>query len=392
MIWLPFNSLKHLVIQIIKENVFKIQPMKKILLALILGISNNCLFAQVVMNLQLTPVGLISKEQLWNISLVNSGSQDISVRLEMLFTDVSNNQRVFTAVTREIVIPKGVKQIRQADILPITYNIINPSYNVDANPSGFLPIGVYTACYSVVSTGGHGYEYVSDECETIEVEPVSPPMLIVPSDVERVETLRPLFTWSPPSPASLFNRLNYEFRLVQVLPTQSSAEALQQNIPVYVTSNLNSTNFQYPATLAELDTGKVYAWRVSARSSTQQIANSEIWTFTVRKEQQGRGTVVSYGDYSKTENSPGASYITCKESINYQYNNSFNDTAAVVRIYDISGSTRKMIYQNVEPTDVGINYKSIRLKGAAFVTGRMYLLEINNSRKEKSYLKFLYNK
>ncbi|MBO9573619.1 MAG: hypothetical protein J7497_15635, partial [Chitinophagaceae bacterium] len=310
--------------------------MKKIIFVLLLGICNSLSYSQVVMNLQLPPAGITTKEQLWSISLVNSGSYDLNVTLEMQFTDAANNQRVFTAVTNQITLAKGVKQIRQADIMPVTYNIINSSYNVDANPSGLLPVGVFNVCYTVVSTGGHMQELVSDECETIEVEPLSPPILIYPSDAEQLETSRPLFTWSPPAPINLFSRLNYELTLVEVLPLQSPSDAVQQNIPLYFSPDINFTNLQYPATLKELDTAKIYAWRIKAKNNYQPIANSEVWTFSVLNKNTTLPKRINYSDYVKPAPQQNASYFVCDGIVNYQYNNIINDSILRVRIYDIT--------------------------------------------------------
>ncbi|MCP2937171.1 hypothetical protein NK983_31220, partial [Salmonella enterica subsp. enterica serovar Typhimurium] len=85
---------------------------------------------------------------------------------------------------------------------------------------------------------------------------------LIPADSEHVELTRPFFTWIPPTPLNLFSNLNYSWTLVEVQPTQSAADAIQQNIPVLSQTGLLTTNFQYPPGMAELDTGKTYAWRV----------------------------------------------------------------------------------------------------------------------------------
>ncbi|WP_315819555.1 hypothetical protein [Paraflavitalea speifideaquila] len=81
--------------------------MRKIFLftALIaLGLSGN---TQVVLNLQLPPLGLTIKPQLWNLSLINTSQQDMQVRIEMIMTDVATNQRVLTGTSKLIHLPRG---------------------------------------------------------------------------------------------------------------------------------------------------------------------------------------------------------------------------------------------------------------------------------------------
>ena len=186
---------------------------------------------QVIVNLQLPPMGLSIKSQLWNLSLINTGTGDINVQVEMTMTDVSNNQRVLTGLSKNFVLPRGVKQVQATDVMPIIYTVGAPGYNLDGNPAGFLPIGIFNICYSIIKINNDGAERLGEECQTIEIEPLSPPQLVIPHDSEHVETTRPFFTWLPPSPYNLFNNLQYDWILVEVQPTQNAATALQQNIP-----------------------------------------------------------------------------------------------------------------------------------------------------------------
>ena len=367
--------------------------MKYITLFIACTIAYKLAFTQVVMNLQLPPAGIVTKEQLWNLSLVNPSGQDLSVQLEMQLTDVSNNQRVLSGITKEFILPKGVKQVRQADIMPISYNVINTSYPVDANSTGFLPTGIYNVCFSVITIDVHGNEILSDECETIEIEPLGPPALVLPSDMEEVDVARPLFTWTPPAPVNLFSRLNYDFTLVEILPTQTPADAIQQNIPLCFVNDINFTNFQYPATLRELDTSKLYAWRVKAKNNTQVVANSEIWSFTVLNREVANKQSKAYSDYTKLVKQQDPSPVVCKRSLNYEYDNEINDTSVILNIYDITGPRRSKVLEINEFLDLGRNFKNISLLDIpGFVPGRVYLLELINSKKEKWHMKFEFKK
>src|SRR6187200_3654634 len=106
--------------------------------------------AQVLITPQLPPVGITVKSELWNLSLVNSFPQSLEIQLEVQMTDVSNSQRVFSAISRPFILPKGTKNIRASDIMPLTFNVLNSSYNIDASPFGFLPIGIFNVCYTVI--------------------------------------------------------------------------------------------------------------------------------------------------------------------------------------------------------------------------------------------------
>src|SRR5688572_338896 len=108
--------------------------MKKKLLLCMFLVSGLCMQGQVIVNLQLPPLGLTIKPQLWNLSLINTTADNIDVRIELVMTDISNNQRVLTATSNLLTLPKGVKQLQPPDVMPVTYNMGSSGYGVDPNP------------------------------------------------------------------------------------------------------------------------------------------------------------------------------------------------------------------------------------------------------------------
>lgn len=240
--------------------------MKKKLLLVLGLITGYGLQAQVVISLQLPPLGLTIKPQLWNMSLINTTGAAIMVDVQMVMTDAGTGQTVMTAATPSFLLPAGAKVINANTVAPISYTA-GAGYTIDANPNGFLPVGVYNICYNVTRRTDHISDQVADECITAEVEPISPPQLIQPGDSDRVLLRRPFFTWLPPTPYNTFSNLLYDWVLVEVQPTQSAADAIQQNVPVFLQSNISFTGLQYPLSMPELDTNKLYAWRVTAKNN-----------------------------------------------------------------------------------------------------------------------------
>lgn len=348
--------------------------------------------AQVIMNLQLPPTGITVKEQLWNLSLINSGNEDLGVQIEMQMSDASSNQRILTAATREFLMPKGVKQIRQADILPITYNVVHPGYAVDASPTGLLPCGIYNICFTVLSKGVHGNETITDECETVEIEPLSPPSLIMPSDQERVDITRPLFTWAPPAPISTFSRLTYEFSLVEVMPTQNAADAIQRNFPVHFQPRIAFTNFQYPSTLKELDTAKTYAWQIKASNNGQVIANSEVWTFSLAKQSHSNEVLSKETNFTRLRQEQDGAYSQAYGTLYFEYNNQLNDTSVLITITDVTRPGRRTVIHSEDISLYrGINFQQVLLSKQMRLTAKhIYLVQLTNSAREKWFMKFEY--
>ncbi|MBK7883778.1 MAG: hypothetical protein IPJ81_08250 [Chitinophagaceae bacterium] len=68
--------------------------------------------AQVILQPNIPVVGLIQKNQLWNILVVNStNSQFDYCRLEMVLSDRATGQEVLTASTGQFTLPPGAKQL-----------------------------------------------------------------------------------------------------------------------------------------------------------------------------------------------------------------------------------------------------------------------------------------
>jgi hypothetical protein len=368
--------------------------MKMIFISLLLMAGFLSGYSQVMINLQLPPAGLTMKEQLWNLSLVNSGQRPVTVYLEMQLSDASGNQRILTGTTREFLLPVGVKQIRPADVTPINYNVVNPVYAVDAAPNGFLPVGVFTICYTVYTRELHA-ERIADECETIEVEPLSPPSLLFPADRDSVEQARPQFTWIPPAPMQLFSRLSYELEVVEVMPTQTPTDAIARNIPILVLPNVQQTTVVYPASVKQLDTARTYAWRVKAMNNGRPIANSDTWIFRLAQPAKEPPPEIPRYDYTKLSGKEEGSFTLSDGHVLFQYLHEFNDTSVNVKLWDLSGSKRLAVPLPEQTLSVayGLNFEELNLTDKAdLIASHLYLLELSDSRGRKQFMKFQYSK
>ena len=371
-----------------------IKRMKKYLLLIFLLFHLLHLSAQVVLNLQIPPAGLTVKSQLWNMTVVNTVSQSFQAQIELSMVNAANNQPVLTATTGVLTFPKGLRQIHPGDVAPVIYNVQDPSFHVDGNAEGFLPVGTFQLCYSIIRVDLEVSERIAEECETVVIEPISPPQLINPEDSGIVDLTRPLFNWLPPAPIQLFNNLVYDFNLVRVETLQTGPDAIQQNIPLETQSNLTVTNLQYPLSLPELDTAHLYAWQIVAKSGGSEVARSEVWTFRVRKDVPG-SPAISPVYYSRLRREDGAAYGVCRGSLYYEYLNETNDKTIPFRIYDLNnpGSRELMLDSALIDLHYGQNLRMLDLSGSGILVDRhLYLFELINSRREHWYLKFQYRK
>jgi hypothetical protein len=365
---------------------------KIILFGLFMGCLN--LPAQVILKSQLSPVGITQKSQLWNLSLVNTSVENIRVRIELLMSEVSTNRKILSGISKTLTLPRGLSIITPTNVLPVVYNVLSQGYNLTTNQEGFIPVGNYQVCYNVVQLILDAVVPLAEECEMIEVEPISPPILISPSDNEKLEINHPVFTWLPPSPVFLFNNLLYDFALVEIITTQSPGDAIQKNIPLQFQRNVSSTALQYSLSLPPLDTGKIYAWQITAKSNNYPVAKSDIWTFTLKNEKSIiKENQTDY--YVRLKQQPDASYTLCNGILKFAYLNENADKEVAVKISDVTNSKRKIINLDSSTLSVfyGENFKQIDLTDEpGLINKHIYVLEIINSKQESWFLKFEYRK
>jgi len=359
-----------------------------LLLLVLIGLDAQ---SQVVINMQLPPSSIYLKNQLWNLSLVNAGSDLSNIRVEVLLSDASNNQPVLSGVSGIIRLKKGITQINSNNASPFAYNVLSPGYNVDANPMGFLPIGIFNICFRVVAVGEIA-EQLGEECDVVELDPLSPPQLVLPFDEDTISVNRPLFTWIAPGPQSLMNNPTFDLTLVEVLPMQNSSSAIQQNMPIYFQPNIRLTSQQYPFTYPQLDAAKTYAWQITARSNNYAIAKSEVWTFRIGTEVARKKIRQENFSYARLGRGNDAAFTIANGKLYYEYANEVNEPSVNINIYDISNSRKKIsLSADTVAVHLGQNLMIYDLEGeGGFINKHIYLFELHNGRNETWYIKFEY--
>lgn len=254
--------------------------MRKNLLLFFICLLPIMVCAQVTINVQIPQAGLIQKDQLWNIILINNQNELNGIIIKMDLTDAVTGQGLMTSTCNNVVLPNGVKIISAKDVQPVLYNVSDPDFS-----GNFLPFGSYIICYEVFYVAGKGEESLGRECVNLQVDPLSPPLLNFPGDQSVIPSPNPQFSWLPPSPLDLFHALTYQLLITEVLPGQNAYEAIETNLPVYLKDRLESNFESYPVSATTLDTGKIYAWQVIAKNKSGYLVKSETWTFSLNKNE-----------------------------------------------------------------------------------------------------------
>lgn len=339
-------------------------------------------YTQVQIQTMLPAVGLVQKNQLWNLVLVNSSAYVMEGRMEMVLSDRQTSQEVMTASTAEFSLAKGAVLINVNRLSPISYNYIG--IEPDRNINTLLPAGAYLVCYTFIRNAGSAKrEILAEECVIFDVEPLSPPMLLFPVDSSVLETPPAQFTWTPPTPAALLNRLHYEVLITEVRPSQLAAEALSENVPFFSTDEAPNNFITYPGAQPVFEKDKWYAWQVVARDDKSYAGKSEVWVFKISRQSPAPELpgAVSYVQLEK--NGAGKS-IARDGMLRFYYFNQLADSTTEIVIKDLTEKNNTEGVRAVLPVVRGHNYlqKDIS-KMIKIQDGHVYELVLLNSAMER---------
>lgn len=364
--------------------------MKKILFSLLFVtyiLAGNNAYAQLATTLQVPSSGMVQKTDLWNMVLINPGLPIDQLQVQLQLRENNSGRTLLTATTRIFTLPKGAKQLRYNDVLPVRYNQL--SGDIANNNNNFLPVGSFTACYTFYDTHLKDAVPIGEECISIESGPLTPPQLNLPADNAQIETAYPQFSWIPPAPLTMFKNINYELYLVEIKKGQSAEEAIRKNLPVYSQRGIKNIANNYPSSFAALQKGKMYAWQVIAKDNTTYAAKTEAWSFSVKQDSVWIN--IDKAGYAKLQQGTNAVFYTCTSTIKFEYFNETGDSAIALKFYKQQGSINNPLYIKEIKINPGQNFiNEDILQKRSFSSGEIYRLEIINSRKETWSLKFKY--
>lgn len=346
--------------------------------------------AQILITPQIPPQGVLLKNQLWNLVVINNSGSTQEVQLQLTITDAVSGQTLISAATRTIVLPKGGTLLKEKDLAPIRYTFGGSVNSVAGGTSDFLPVGNYTVCYVITENHSKGFDFAAgEECVDITVEPMTPPQLISPADTSVLDTRYPYFNWIPPAPLSMFNNLSYEILIVELRKGQSPYEAMERNSPLFIERYLNTPYLLYPASYKALEPGRDYAWQVIAKNGNTYAQKTEVWSFTIKKD-----TVTNAnpnGTYVKLRKGFDANSYPTDGDLYVEYNNESGDTLVHVSIYLLNNNQRQTMEIKKIKLKQGQNFIHLKLSGQRrYRHNQEYILELKNGRNELWNMKLRY--
>jgi len=350
---------------------------------------------QIIVTPMIQRTGVIQKQQLWDMVLTNPSRDVVRGHVEVVLADAVNGLPILIGVAKSIDVSPGITQINAAGLEPIQYRQVNGNYIIEPGPNAFLPLGNFVVCVSFFRYEHDIVTQVAEECDFIEVEPLSPPQLVTPWNESQETQPYPTFNWLPPAPVSFFSNLKYELDVVELLSGQSPADAIQRNMPLLHQTNLVTTSLLYPVSAPALEYDKQYAWRITAISNEVVVSRTDVWTFTLKRETDIPKMRTNNLPYSKLVKTDQPAYSLQVDFLKFEYFNEAGDSTWNIIMYDLDSKNLDSIPLRWDsiPIQLGQNLVNIDLsENTDFKDKHFYLLELSNSRNEKWRLRFEFRK
>jgi len=291
--------------------------------------------SQVNISAQVPSSGLVQKQQLWNLVIVNTNDELLECKLLMSIQEPSSGQVMLTAETGSFSFTKGTRVLTESSLQPIQYQYNHPDMS-----RNFLPLGSFIVCYRLIDANGKERS-LAEECIALQIDPLSPIMLSSPPDLSTIFSTYPLLTWIPPTPIDMFSGLSYLLQVCELKEGQKPIDAIMENIPVYTRGSLTQPNDQMVGSFKALETGKTYAWQVTAVNGSQFASKSEIWSFKVVKDDLNM-KIVEQSPFLRLKKWDIETGIAPNGFLKLAYRNELNDTTAQLQIFSTDVSRQKL--------------------------------------------------
>lgn len=330
---------------------------------------------------------IIRPENLFQVSVSNSGSPTQAVMEAWI--SASAGDRLLHVVSQPVDLHTGLNHFQGRSIARSSTVYGHSSQAQYVRTSGFLPSGLYTYCI-VISIGG---ETIYEDCNDFEGNLNSLMILTWPADEDTIFTLNPVLSWFHTEPFNVLGKgESFTIALTELRDGESPEQAVAEH-PQYHDPLLRSHQVPYPFDAKSLEHGKRYAWQVQKLSAGAVVDQTEVWVFTVWKEQDRPAT-----KYAVLARKPDGGFHTVYDGMLYfTFEERYQVNAPEYKIFDDNGVEQQVVLKKDAPgnqevlVETGSNRFNINLNEYGLKQG-FYRLELKSSKGEKFYLKFYVEK
>lgn len=321
------------------------------------------------------------------VQLTNNYQEDKVATIVIRVNEVTEGV-VLTVMVPQIVLRRGVSSISRTEFAKSKLTFSRTPFGERLAQSGRFQDGDYEFCYEV-EVADPKSQVVTDnveQCFPAIIQQMTPLMLIDPAPEDIICNTRPSLTWQPPMPIDIQTR--YRVILCEKKGDQTDIEAITYNVPIINVASIPSSKLFYPGSSPELRKGQEYVWQVTAYMGNTILTKSEIWTFTVKCEEEKPDPGTE--SYRELSEDPGGVYIA-KRYLRFGFTNPYSEGDLNFSIVATSDNARELTKIPRLKMVTGLNRYSIDLsENRAFKDGQEYMLTVRLASGRLLKLRFIY--
>lgn len=243
-----------------------------------------------------------------------------------------------------------------------------------------------TICVEVISLKYR--ELLAQSCESMPEVSSFPPHLVYPFDGEKLQTLLPVFSWTPPGPLRPGQAVNYRIRMVEVLPYQTPSVAIQSGPAFFEREALSQNILPWSLSDRQFEDQKRYAWQVEAYDNECFMGRSEVWSFVFKAPAEGEEKKPDY-DYVALNIDHNGGFYPARGYVGFRFDHPYAELKPRIVIRDVEGNKRSLKGERLE--HIGRNLYVAHLPpGSGLQEGDIYYLEVHNQKGKMGEVRFQY--
>jgi hypothetical protein len=320
--------------------------------------------------------------------IINTSGMGLRVIETISIRDVSGGN-VVSIKTAPFILSQGTNFISKAAFTNGKFSFSNSYSGNFLSQTGKLPEGEFEYCFQTEIIGDKPDQVPPfyENCFILQLQPMTPLLLIDPVDEDKICNKRPNLLWQLPAPLPVDAKCRVV--LTEKKEKQDIAEAIAFNLPVLNQGNIFGNILQYPPGAPDLKEGHTYAWQVTVYSAKTILKKSEIWTFTVScQEEQKLPAGDSYRELKEIDD--GNFYIANKV-LRFSFNNPYSKGKLDYSIESLSkpqSTIKRLPSLKMEP---GLNkYELDFSENNSLKAGQEYLLTVRLANNRELRLRFIY--
>ncbi|MFT6128714.1 MAG: hypothetical protein ACJATN_000427 [Neolewinella sp.] len=344
------------------------------------------LAAQRVEIISLAPgFGQVTAAQFTMVSVTNTGTEDHRGTLITTLTDLGG-ETVAELRSYPLTINAG-QSLSSLDVSwpsRMTYGRSTASQSFAR--TGILGFGEFNICTAFIDNQGARLGRTCTERASVPAVQFS---LVYPYDEMKIADDRPVLNWENIGQYGIAeSNLSYSILLVEQLPGQSAATALETNLPLLSRERLRTNSLLYPIGARQLRPGKTYAWRVLAYAGERELIGSQQWTFQLAEEVTEASVSVAKS-YAMLDTRINNRPYLFADAIQFGFDNNEGVKTLSYKIINLDKGGKPV--KHLPPvTEIGPGLNTIDLptKGLGLQKEQLYQLEVSTPRGQQYFLQF----